>query len=433
MSDQTPNLSLPYILPSQAQKHVTHNEAIERLDHLVQLSVATVGLATPPATPTPNQRFIVAADAVDAWTGQSGSVAIHQGGGWLFERPQVGWVAYVEDEAKLRVWDGSAWTEVAGGAAEPAQRMDQLGVNTDADATNKLSVSSEATLLTHTGAGHQLKVNKASPTDTASLLFQTNWSGRAEMGLTGDDRFAIKVSADGTSFATAAVADPATGRMELPQGAQIDGTVTGSAVHDGGFGAGTGLLQVGSFGVGGGAAQTAQPVSSAVRSGVYAAAGSDTDFAPGGDGVLVAAAGMGRVAQLGINGAGASLRQSTDGGGTWSEWAALAGQNELHETLPDGTRTTFPNGFRISTLRLRFDGINTRQTPSGHRATLTAILRDEFAHPPSLQMTLVDSIGYACYRPPSGPICVVDAIVLDQMFNGSITVEILATGMAKAT
>lgn len=25
--DETPNLKLPYILPSQAQKHVTHNEA----------------------------------------------------------------------------------------------------------------------------------------------------------------------------------------------------------------------------------------------------------------------------------------------------------------------------------------------------------------------------------------------------------------------
>lgn len=29
--DQTPNLKMPYILPSQAQKDVTHNEALRLL------------------------------------------------------------------------------------------------------------------------------------------------------------------------------------------------------------------------------------------------------------------------------------------------------------------------------------------------------------------------------------------------------------------
>lgn len=33
--DQTSHLKLPYIAPSQAQKHVTHNEAIGALDALV--------------------------------------------------------------------------------------------------------------------------------------------------------------------------------------------------------------------------------------------------------------------------------------------------------------------------------------------------------------------------------------------------------------
>lgn len=48
-----------------------------------------------------------------------------------------------------------------------------------------------------------MKVNKAADTDTASLLFQTGWSGRAEMGLAGDDNFSVKVSADGSSWTTA--------------------------------------------------------------------------------------------------------------------------------------------------------------------------------------------------------------------------------------
>ena len=35
MSDTTTRLLLPYILAAQAQKHVTHNEALRRLDGLV--------------------------------------------------------------------------------------------------------------------------------------------------------------------------------------------------------------------------------------------------------------------------------------------------------------------------------------------------------------------------------------------------------------
>jgi len=38
MSDATTNLALPYILAAQAQKHVTHNEALRLLDGIVQLS-----------------------------------------------------------------------------------------------------------------------------------------------------------------------------------------------------------------------------------------------------------------------------------------------------------------------------------------------------------------------------------------------------------
>jgi hypothetical protein len=39
MSDTTPNLTLPYIVAAQAQKHVTHSEAIRMLDALLQIAV----------------------------------------------------------------------------------------------------------------------------------------------------------------------------------------------------------------------------------------------------------------------------------------------------------------------------------------------------------------------------------------------------------
>jgi hypothetical protein len=109
-------------------------------------------------------------------------------------------------------------------------RVPGLGVATASDSVNRLAVAAEATLLTHIGAGHQVKITKAAASDTASLLFQTNWSGRAEMGTAGSDAFAIKTSADGSSFQTALKTQTVTGRVELPAGSSVK---TGSAAQPG--------------------------------------------------------------------------------------------------------------------------------------------------------------------------------------------------------
>ncbi|MCZ4352272.1 hypothetical protein O4H61_07055 [Roseovarius aestuarii] len=91
--------------------------------------------------------------------------------------------------------------------------LDGVGINTTADGTNKLAIASEASLFSHDGAGHQIKVNKASTADTAALLFQTNWSGRAEMGLTGQNEFTVKVSDDGSVWTEALRINGVTGSL----------------------------------------------------------------------------------------------------------------------------------------------------------------------------------------------------------------------------
>ena len=214
MSDRSDNLSLPYIQPSQAQKHVTHNEALRQLDALVQLAVSSASVTTPPALPEPGQRYIVPAGASGDWAGQEGALAVFEETGWAFYAPNPGWIAWVEDSARQEVFDGSDW----GPGIAALQDLTHLGVNTSADDMNRLAVASQATLLTHAGAGHQLKLNKAGASDTASLLFQTGWSGRAEMGTPGGDDFEIKVSGDGAAFNTALRAEAATGAVSFPSG-----------------------------------------------------------------------------------------------------------------------------------------------------------------------------------------------------------------------
>lgn len=216
MSDHPPAqtsavLALPYLMPSQAQKHVTHNEALQMLDALVQLSAEGFGAATPPASPALGETHILNSAPSGAWAGQGHAIAVWQGEGWLFLAPRPGWRAWGIAEQELRVWDGSAWTR----PAAATQNLGPVGIGTTADAANPLSVAGPATLLSHGGAGHQLKVNKAASGDTASLLFQSGWSGRAEMGLAGNDDFAIKVSADGSSWTEALKVAGASGRVGI--------------------------------------------------------------------------------------------------------------------------------------------------------------------------------------------------------------------------
>ncbi len=213
MSDDTPLLSLPLILPAQAQKHVTHNEALRLLDLLVHLAVIDRTRTEPPAQPAEGDRHIVASPATGLWQGQDGKVAAFWGGAWAFLSPRAGWLARVLSESTTLAHDGITWAA----AQTPPETLPRLGIATTADATNRLSLSSPASLFDHAGSGHQIKVNKASTADTASLLFQTGYSARAEMGLTGSDSFAIKLSSNGSTFATALTADPETGSVTLPQ------------------------------------------------------------------------------------------------------------------------------------------------------------------------------------------------------------------------
>lgn len=129
--DDTPNLKLPVIAAAQAQKHVTHNEALRALDALVQLSVETADRTTPPADPQNGAHYIVATGATDVWTGHDDEIAAWQDGTWVFFAPNQGWLAWVGDEDLLHVFDGSAWTPYASGLT--AHPRDELGALVDPD------------------------------------------------------------------------------------------------------------------------------------------------------------------------------------------------------------------------------------------------------------------------------------------------------------
>jgi hypothetical protein len=217
MTDTT-NLALPLIEGAQAQKHVTHNEALRALDTLVQLAVLDRDLNAPPGSPSEGQRWIVKAcpAPTGAWANHGNQIAAWQDTAWQFSTPKVGWVAYVIDEGALLGWNGTAWVDALA-TLSAFQNLTLLGLGTSADAGNPLSAKLNNTLFTaktvaEGGTGDfRHKLSKESAAKVLSFLFQDNFSGRAEIGLTGDDDFHFKVSANGSSWIEALLLDRTTG------------------------------------------------------------------------------------------------------------------------------------------------------------------------------------------------------------------------------
>ena len=219
--NETPHLVLPYLAASQAQKHVTHNEALRLVDALVQLAVLN-RLTVPPVSPVDGARYIVLPLGTGVFSTQAGKIATYVDGLWLFITPEEGWLAYVTADSRQYVYRAALWQDHIGTAVSSAPLI-KIGINTNADATNKLAVKSDAAYLSHDdvtpGTGDaRLTLNKSLPAKTTSLLFGTNWSGRAEMGLSGDDNWRIKVSADGSSWKDALIIDAAAGTVRFPFG-----------------------------------------------------------------------------------------------------------------------------------------------------------------------------------------------------------------------
>lgn len=229
IADSSARLALPYIIASQAQKHLTHNEALAILETLVQPVISDIAAIEPPIDPAEGNCVVVASGATGVFAGKDSMIAAWIAAAWHFHTPQDGWSVVRASDRQIFVYGASGW------AAPPApttqDNLAQVGINAAASSSNRLTVASDASLFTAQVDDHRMTINKAGTGDTASLVFQSGWSARAEMGLAGEDGFSIKVSADGSAWHDALSIAPSSGLVRMPARpagtAYIDGgTVT---------------------------------------------------------------------------------------------------------------------------------------------------------------------------------------------------------------
>jgi hypothetical protein len=226
----TPNLGLPFIEGSQAQKHVTHNEALRILDAAIQIAVLDLTRTAPPSSPAEGERHVVASGATGVWAGHANAIATWQDGAWAFLAPKPGWCIWSVADNVVFVFDGTNWRDQCD-LPVTLDNAVHVGINTSASSPNLLSVKSNAALLTAipvSGGGSgdaRLQISKESAAKTASVFFSDAFSGRAEFGLVASDAFKLKVSADGSSWVEAFSIDQTTGNLALPRGLILSGVI----------------------------------------------------------------------------------------------------------------------------------------------------------------------------------------------------------------
>jgi hypothetical protein len=378
MSDETSTrLGLPFLAAGQLQKHVTLNAALSRLDSLMHLSVVSRSVAEQPVDPDEGCAWLVptGATGIDWGTLEEGAVAVFEDGGWSEVRPPVGAIALVADEDRLIVRTAGGWTRL-GDRLGRIDFVDRLGVGGSPDAANPLSARLNGALLTalpeaEGGSGDvRLTLNKETTVGVASVLFQTAFGGRAEIGLTGDDRLSLKVSPDGVTWQEGLSVDPADGRVSFPGGSlRRETTVLSSAgaytppvwarrlealvIGAGGGGGGgqggaAGTLRMGGGGGGaGGHAHATWPIEGLVGALTVTVGAGGSGGAPGGAGtgggdsslrldgvILLRAFGGGGGASSGAAGVGGLAARTGNGGGP--SFPAATASGGAASTNPEG-------------------------------------------------------------------------------------------------
>lgn len=211
MTLKSSRLKLPFIAPAQALKYITFNTCMRDLDAIVQLSAIDISLE-PPELPNEGERYIVQLGASGIWATHENCLAVFQDGTWSYFVAGSGWRCWIESKAALYCYHNNEWKSVF---PDTVDNVSGVGINASPDLINRLNVKGEAALFDHDGAGHYVKINKKTSGDTASLLFQTDYFGHSEIGLSGDNDLHVKMSGDGENWLDALSVDATTGDVSV--------------------------------------------------------------------------------------------------------------------------------------------------------------------------------------------------------------------------
>lgn len=227
-SNQTMRLDLPLLQSAQAQKHVTMNEALMRLDGAVNLVLQSISSTEPPPTVIDGQSWGVPAGATGDWAGQTGRIAIGANGGWVFIAPAPGMRAFIVDRGAGGIHTGTAWA--VGALTLGGQGGGMMARVAEAEVAISAGTSLDSGLLIPGGA---MVIGATARVVSAITGTATSW----KLGTQGaENRFGQGLGKDAGSWARGVLGapmtyyDPAT-LWVTAEGGSFDGGVIRLAVH----------------------------------------------------------------------------------------------------------------------------------------------------------------------------------------------------------
>ena len=371
--DHSARLELPYLAAGQMQKHVTLNEALTRLDALVQTAVVSATTTAQPPAPADGALWILppGATGTDWGSRPAGTLMRAEGGGWSAVAAPDGLVVLVVDAAELVVRHRDGWVALGRRLGE-IQDLARLGVGATADSGNPFLARLNTALWTAREASSggngdlRLTLNKETPGDVLSLIFQSGYGGRAELGLVGDDDLKLKVSADGSNWRDVFAVERATGRAVFAKGAgrravavfNASGTYTppdwarsveavavggGGGGGDGAFGASG--ARPGGGGGGAGGISRAEWSADLLAGGLVVAVGSGGAAGTDGAGSILSLGGMIVLSAAGGGGGqGGASGGAGGGGGIGSPASNAGGDSSVSATSASGFSRERPEG-----------------------------------------------------------------------------------------
>jgi hypothetical protein len=189
----TSNLMLPYLAVGQAQKHVTLNESLRKLDAIVQLAVVSATTPAEPASPSDGEVYILPPGKSGThWSDFTGGrLAYYRDGAWVELQPRAGWLAYIKDAGNVLAFDGADWAAFAAGLASNVFATPQTFASPHG-ASLALDIIEEE--LTLSGAG----VTSAIAIPNGSICFGV--SERVTGAVSGASSFKVGVSGETNKF-----------------------------------------------------------------------------------------------------------------------------------------------------------------------------------------------------------------------------------------
>jgi hypothetical protein len=195
----SPRIGLPFLDAAQAQKHITMNEALARLDTVAAARVETMASMSPPVSPIEGEAHLVPAGAGGDWVGQNGKVAVFLNGGWDYITPWAGWRIWIANETGFAVYDGSDWQLVS----QPLSPGGALSALRHAEIDH--SVAPTATSVTTAFIPDKAIVMGVTARVTAAITGATSWS----LGVAGSpDRYGSGFGTSLNAFAHGVTGTP---------------------------------------------------------------------------------------------------------------------------------------------------------------------------------------------------------------------------------